>query len=438
MARELPPGYSEAAPSRELPEGYSLVEEMRDAPADFQPSGQEPTSNPSFEVAGRYNTQGATPSYAPPPSPGGASGFSPTRALLTNEPTQGFAEDVVRGIPATVGGLAGTLAGAGVASIPGAALGGMGGEGIRQSAVGLYATAQGKDAPTAGQVMTNMGIQGAMQGGGQAVGLGIGAAAKAARPIVNKLGAQVMRVGAGIPEKAGEMAMRNPSVLLDAPSKAAAKAGYTTFEANTGLKGLDELAGARAKPWSAGELYEFALQTANKIKSGAQIPPQELYTASQAQNQLSRLAKFGNPDAAAMLGSNSLQEAGQLADDALQLVHPEYAGLRTNYAQAKTAGEFSSWLPLNKNQSPNVLRSALAGREAVAGAVALGGIGTGNPVGLAALPLISPRFYGTVLKGAALAGKVPTAIYRVGMQAGAGAGGSALADAYMRQPQGAR
>lgn len=360
-------------------------------------------------------------------------------ALLTNLPTKGFGQDLVRGLPATAGGMVGGIAGA-AAGLPfgpagviaggilGAGLGGASGEAVRQAtAQGTAAAFPEQNYPILrpGQVMGQVGIQGATQAAGQAIGSGVGAAAKALRPGVNKLGAQVMRVGAGIPEKAGEAAMRNPSILLDAPSKETASGAYKAFEGYTGLKGLDDLAGARAKPWSASELYETALQTANKIKQGLEVGAQELYTASQAENALSRLAKYGNPDAAAMLGSGSLKEAGKLADDALGAALPEYQTLRTGYAAAKTADQFSSWLPLNKNTSPNVLRGVTAATTAGAGVMA------GQPAALAALPLVSPKFYGTGLKAAALAGKIPAGVYRVGAQGAAGATGSALEQAYL-------
>jgi hypothetical protein len=57
----------------------------------------------------------------------------------------------------------------------------------------------------------------------------------------------------------------------------------------------------------------------------------------------------------------------------------------------------------------------------------------GSPAALAALPLISPKFYGTALKGAALAGKVPAGVYKIAPQALTGGGGSAIADAYMKR-----
>lgn len=408
--------------------------------ADFADKAPSPAAPRTFSASDFADTKDAVAQ----PRQASDSG----EALLTNLPTQGFGQDMVRGLPATGGAMMGAASGAAlgtavfpgvgtvVGGILGAGLGGMSGESVRQAvAQGTAAAFAEQNYPInrPSQVLKDVGIQGATQAAGEAGGQVLAAGGRFVRPYANKLGAQMMRVGAGIPEKAGEAAMRNPSVLLDAQTPEVAKEAYRTFEKYTGLRGLDEVAGARAKPWSANELYEFALNAANKVKEGAKVSPQELYTASQAENQLSRLAKYGNPDAAAMLGSQSLREAGSVADKALGSVYPEYSSLRSGYAASKTANEFTSLLPLNKNQSPNVLRSVVAGREAAVGAAAIAGVGMGHPAALAALPLISPKFYGAGLQAAALVGKIPAGVYRLGIEGGAGASGSALQAEYLRR-----
>lgn len=399
----------------------AVAPDLKDAVA--QPSGNTPPSDPNFEVAGRSQpAMGGVPVYAPGNTI--TEGISPTRALLTNDPTHGIAEDIIRGAPAAIGGLVGAGAGAGVASIPGAALGGAGGEGIRQGAVGLYSAATGKDAPTTGDVLKNMGVQGATQAGGQSVGLGIGAAAKAARPLVNKLGAQVMRVGSAVSEKAGDAAMKNPSMLIDAKSPEAVSDAYKAFERYAGLTGLNDQIELTGKAATEGELEKHLFEVAARAKNGVASTPQELYHASQAASNLNLMGKLGNSRYAGL--KMAISKAKNTVDDALEKILPEYKSLRKDYAMSKAASEFDNWLPVNKNQSPNVLRSVLAGREALAGTVAMAGLGTGNPVALAALPLISPKFYGTALKGAALAGKVPAGVYQGAGRAALGAGGSAV------------
>ena len=354
-------------------------------------------------------------------------------ALLTNKPTQGMGQAIVRGLPAALGGFVGGIGGvlggpAGV--IGGAALGGAAGEAARQGVSQITAGAfpqanypiQGP-----GQVLKDVGLQGSSQGVGQAAGMAIGAAASAARPFVNKVGAQVMRVGAGIPEKAGEAAMRNHSMLLDAPSAGAASDAYKSFEAYTGLKGLGDQVKTMGKFPSEGELESQLFEVAARARNGVQSTAQELYHASQAASSLNQLGKMGNPRYAMLKAA--ISEAKGAVDDALEVVLPEYKNLRSDYAASKAVSEFSSLLPLNKNTTPNVLRGVTAATTAGAGLM------SGNPVALAALPLVSPQFYGTALKGAAMVGKIPAPVYRVGVQAASGATGSSLADAYMRQPR---
>lgn len=374
-------------------------------------------------------------------------------ALLTNLPTQGIKQDLVRGLPAAGGGLMGAVSGAvtgatmgaglGTVALPivgtvggaalggvlggiaGAGIGGAAGEATRQAvSQGTAAAFPEANYPISSgrEVLRDVGIAGATQAAGEAGGQLIGAGLKAARPLLNKVGAQVMRVGAGIPEKAGEMAMRDPSMLLNAPSKEVASEGYKAFERYTGLTGLGDQVKTMGKFPSEGELEKQLFEVAARARNGVQSTAQELYHASQAASSLNQLGKMGNPRYAML--KSAIGEAKGMVDDALEAILPEYKNIRADYAASKAAGEFSSLLPLNKNTSPNVLRGVTAASAAGAGLMA------GQPAALAALPLISPKFYGTALKGAAVAGKVPAPVYRVIGKATAGAGGSALADAY--------
>lgn len=455
-ARELPPGYTEAAPSRELPAGYTFVDSFLDEKPDDIDAFLDEVPRRTFRESDFADSPAARTftdadfADAPAAQPRMAADFGD--ALISNLPTRGILQDIVRGLPTAGGGLVGATAAA-TASLPFAPLAGpfapavpiiagLGGAFLGGAAGGAsrQAVAQGTAAafPEArypilrpGQVIRNVAIEGATQAAGQAVGLGIGAAAKAARPFVNKLGAQVMRVGAGIPERAGEMAMRDPSMLLNAPTKEAASAGYKAFEAKAGITGLGDAVKQAGKFPSEGELEKHLFEVAARVQNGVPSTTQELYHASQAASSLNQLAKMGNPRYAMLKAA--ISEAKSAVDDTLEAILPEYKTIRTDYAMSKAAGEFSSFFPLNRNQSPNALRSVLAGREAIAGGVALAGAGTGNPVAMAALPLISPKFYGTALKGAAIAGKVPAGIFRVGANALTGGTGSALEQAYMRQ-----
>jgi hypothetical protein len=400
----------------------AVAEPMRDAVAEELPASQ--ASNPAFEIPGMSQTaRSGAAAYAPPviqPQ----DGANLTRALLTNEPAQGFVENVVRGIPATLGGVVGAAATipTGPGSIAGATLGGAAGEGMRQNAVQLYAAATGRPMTGPMDVAANMGIQGVLQGAGQAIPV----AAAAARPYANKLGAQVIRVGSGVPEKYGEAAMRNPSSLLNAPSKAEASAAYQAFEGSTGLQGLEASISATGKVPSEAAMEAALFDVAKRAASG-QATAQELYTASQYASNLNQMGKMGSPRYATL--QSAIGKAKGAVDDALQTIHPEYGKLRQDYFDAKMGEQFSSFLPLNQNTSPNVLRGVTAATAAGTGVMA------GSPAALAALPLVSPKFYGTLIRGAAIAGKVPGAVYRVGTQGAAGAASSALAENYMRQPR---
>lgn len=349
-------------------------------------------------------------------------------ALLTNLPVEGIGQNVARGLPSTLGATIGGALGLPLGPfgvIGGAALGGTIGEGVRQGTVfGTAKAFPSENFPqnTGRQIASDIVGQGVAQGAGAGIGLGIGAAAKAARPFVNKIGAQVMRVGAGIPEKAGMAAMKNPSMLIDAPSQEAASAGYQAFERYTGLKGLGDQVKTMGKFPTEADLEKQLFEVAARAGNGVQSTAQELYHASQAASSLNQLGKLGNPRYAMLKAA--ITNAKSSVDDALEAILPEYGNLRADYAMSKAAGEFSSLLPLNKNTTPNVLRGVTAATAAGAG------IASGNPMAALALPLVSPKFYGGAIRGAAFAGRIPAPIYKVGAAITAGATGSAVEQAY--------
>lgn len=352
--------------------------------------------------------------------------------IITNEPAHGIMGSISRAAPAIAGGLAGAMAAApygapfgpaGVllAGAGGAVLGGSAMEATRNAVTQGVAGVTGGRFSTPSEVTGNVAREGLAQGAGYLAGEGIGAAGRAARPFINKLGAQAMRVVQAVPEKAGEMAMRNPSMLLEAKTPEAASAAYRDFEGRTGLQGLNAQIETTGKVPSEAELEKHLFEVAARTNNGVSSTPQELYHASQAANNLNQMAKLGNPRYAGLQGA--IGRAKATVEQALESIHPEYKGLRTDYANAKAADEFNSLFPLNKNGSPNALRSVVAADTAVRG------VFDGNPLSLAVLPLTSPMTSGALLKGAALAGKVPGAAYRV-LPA---AVGSELANAYINQ-----
>lgn len=195
------------------------------------------------------------------------------------------------------------------------------------------------------------------------------------------------------------------------------------------VQGLQELLPGK---FIASTSDKFGLVNAalSKLSTG-ELGLQEALVVRQQTMKMLSTPNFQNAELAAV--KQELSQAVAKLDEFIEPQLPEIGGLRQAFRDSKIAEEFSNWLPLNRNSSPNVLRSVLATREAAIGAGAALGLGGGSPLGLAALPLISPKFYGTALKGAALVGKIPGTVYRVGTQAGAGATGSALQEAYLRQ-----
>lgn len=389
----------------------------------------EPPPNPNYEVPGMSRPfTGATPSYVPPDTTG-----TETNPLLTNAPTN-LAGNLMRGSLAAGGFQAGATAGiplaaaaapvlgpfAAVVPVATGALGAFGVEMARQNAVQMKEAIGGQDVTPASEAVSRAGIEAGSQAVGGGAAMGVGAVASAARPLVNKLGAQMIRVGSGVPEKYGMAAMRNPSSLLNAPSMEAAQGAYQTFEKTTGLRGLGDAVKGMGRFPSEGELENVLFKAAKRAAEGAS-DPQELYIASQAASSLKQMAKMGNPRYATL--QSAIDQAKSTVDDALTKFYPEYGNLRQGYFDAKMAEQFSSVLPLNQNTSPNVLRGVTAATAAGAGVMA------GSPAAVAALPLISPRFYGTALKTAAVAGKIPAGVYKMG----SGAGSGALAEAYAQR-----
>lgn len=125
-------------------------------------------NDPNFDVNSMSRTSTGGIPYYQPPTPRTEAPIQPYKALLTNEPVEGYFNNAVRSIPAQIGGAAGALAGGGVGSVPGAALGYAGGEGIRQSAVGLNNMLRGGDV-NGGEAARSMAAQGLIGGVSQKI-----------------------------------------------------------------------------------------------------------------------------------------------------------------------------------------------------------------------------------------------------------------------------
>ena len=332
-----------------------------------------------------------------------------------------------------VGGAALGVTGGPVGAVLGAGLGGAAGK--AGQILAQYRT--GTRSPLADTSLGNaaeIGKSGAAQAAGELTGQVAGPLVKALTPAAVKeaasaignraaeLGGQALKIPTSIPEKYGTAFFKDMKGVTQALPQEAVSKGYQDFEAKAGVKGLDQLVQEREKEFSAADLSAMVRSTANKVRATAQkgftgTPPtaQELYQASQAENQLARLAKYGNPDAAAMLGSNSLKESGKTVDAAMDALHPEYGTLRKAQFMTKAKEAISSVLPQNKNLSPNILRPTAAATAA------LTGLAAGHPGALLGLPLVSPlATTGAIRAATALAGVVPGAAMKTGAQAAVG------------------
>ena len=264
------------------------------------------------------------------------------------------------------------------ASIAGAAVGGAlgeAGEELREYAMEPGALDRATPASAASRIMKSGAAQGAIQG----LGIGMGAASGTktlAKGLSNKsedaikLGAQIMKVAHGIPEKYGGAILRDPSILRSALPVEVSEQAYKTFARYTGLKGLDDLA---SEPVMVGgklqargsmfpkEIEQMVRDTALRWRTDpASVTNQELFQASQGENAIFRMASRQNPEASAIHGSVSLSKDGATVDEALESRIPEYKSIRTNLFRSKAREALSNILPANKNLSPNVLRTTAA------------------------------------------------------------------------------
>jgi hypothetical protein len=345
------------------------------------------------------------------------------------------AEFVGREGPPIVGGILGGMAGAtagtaaapGVGTVAGAAKGIFAGAAMGRALQNATAQAINTQAPgfapqrTALEEVADPVIAGA----GQALVPAAGAALRGLKEPAIKVGAQGMRALAGIPEKAGRAVLKDPSILLRA--KPVEEAGEAYAKSVGGLK-----SGAEAARATLGRSHYSGEAIANKFDDFADQIAKETIDTQTALALRQRTMKavedlpFNQRDLRGVLSSNI-----RALDDLLEKRLPEWGGARAGYRESKIAEEFSSLLPLNKNLSPNVLRTTAA----IAGGVK--GIAEGKPWMALGLPMISPAVYGTALKGAAYAGKamgaVPPGTYRIPAEALSRGSAATLADFYMRQ-----
>lgn len=187
-----------------------LVPQAKDANEIATSGMRDAVSESTFTVAGRSEAaRGGEPIYAPEDTSKGEAP-SLTKALLTNEPVEDLYNQTVRGLPSLVGGVVGSVIPGGTA--PGA----MGGEGVRQSAVGLYAKARGKEGPTLKEAGSRMAVEGALSLGGATLGKAL--------PLVPKAAGKVYDYGA---KNLGGMSEQTIQTIKGGASDVAKRVGIT-------------------------------------------------------------------------------------------------------------------------------------------------------------------------------------------------------------------
>ena len=300
-------------------------------------------------------------------------------------------------------------------AIAGAAAGGMAGRAIQRAGEALLNPDIQVD-PL--EVSADVATSGVAQGAGELLGAGGSSLGRIVAPWMKKVGAQLLRVGPGIPEQAGRAVLSDPGILSRA--KSVTEAGMEYGAATSGLK-----SGAEASRAAFGKSYlspEKAADAFDDIAKALKAKTLDLQTALTLR-QTTMKAISETPRKLSGL-KRILADNIDALDDYLEPRIPGWAAVRRGYREAKIAEEFSSLLPLNKNLSPNVLRTLSALGAAGAGAA------VGHPSALLAPVAISPLAAGLAIRGAAFGGTIAIPFAKLGTRAGT----QSLADYYGRRP----
>lgn len=154
------------------------------------------------------------------PNSGEKSASSYGDALLTNHPTTGIKQDLVRSAPAMALSIPGSVLGAAAAGplggIVGAGVAGATGEGLRQAAVGLYAINKNDEAnypvPSPSEMNRNIAAQGGLAAAGEGAGLLLGPLVRGAgRALVNN---PVARAVGNYSADAAERLLSRPAEVM--------------------------------------------------------------------------------------------------------------------------------------------------------------------------------------------------------------------------------
>lgn len=287
----------------------------------------------------------------------------------------------------------------------GAAIGAAGARGLQRT----YQYAAGlRDIPSTGEAVTDLGAAAASgvmnELGGPIANKVVGALA---RPVV-KVGSQVVRAMSGVPEDAAAKVLRDPSILSRAmPIDDAGK----LYREGVGDAAKGSMEAGRS---IFGKTYpgpEAAVNTFDEISGslGAAHPNELLGMRQTMMDTLADTPKT-SPKLRKMLSDRI-----EILDGMLEGRLPNWGGAKQAWREAKIGEEFGSWLPLNKNLSPNVLRTTAAIAAAAKGA------SEGSMWGALALPLVSPKVWGLGIRAAGTTAQALTSApakltYRVGVQ----------------------
>lgn len=299
------------------------------------------------------------------------------------------------------------MRGAGALAVP---VMGLVGGGLELAKMTGEAIESSPNAPkTSMEALSRLG-SGAWQGvSGEIIGQGVGKALGAMVPS-RKLAAQGMRVMTGVPEREGLAVLKDPSILSRA--KSVEQAGKEYGESTLGLKGGAE--GARQAFGKSHLTADAAADKFDEILPKIKDETLDLQTAfSLRQTTMDKLSDlpYNEKSMKRLLGQNV-----DTLDAYIEARLPEWSGARQAFRESKIAEEFGSWLPLNKNLSPNVLRTTAA--IAATGK----GVMEGNPIMSLALPAISPKVWGYGIRAG---GAVAPAV-KAGAEVGAKATGYAI------------
>lgn len=349
--------------------------------------------------------------------------------ILTNEPSSGLIGSISRASPAIAGGMAGAAAaapygipfgpaGVALAGAGGAVLGGASMEAARNAIAQGLAAMKGNRLSTPSEVIGNVSQSGLEQGvghlTGEALAPGIKAVASKLLPHYAKTGSQVVRAATGVPEIEAEAALRDPSILSRAfPMKEAGK----IYREGVGEAGEGTLDASRS---IFGKTYpgpESVVNTFDELRGSlGAAEPNELLGMRQTMMDTLADTPRTSPKLRKLIG-----ERIGILDDMLESRLPDWTGAKKAWREAKIGEEFGSWLPLNKNLSPNVLRTTAAIAAAAKSA------SEGSLWGSLALPFVSPKVWGLGIRATGAISGAAKPIYRVGVPAA-----SSIADEYNR------